>query len=158
MTIKYMIVKSAVKIYSITFDTSYGDIQLDIWDTVGQEKFGALRDSFYAGASGAIIMFDVTCTLSYANTIGRWCPHCTRICGDIPVAFCGNKVDIRNRSVPRKYINYQNGKQNYFYYDLSATSNYNIEKPFLFLIRKITGYATIIYIYINRKIYTNRQN
>lgn len=35
-------------------------------------------------------------------------------------------------------------KRNLVYHDLSALANHNIEKPFLTLIRKITGYIAVL--------------
>jgi Ras family len=49
--------------------------------------------------------------------------------------FCsGNKVDIKDRKVKAKSIVFHR-KKNLQYYDISAKSNYNFEKPFLWLAR-----------------------
>jgi GTP-binding nuclear protein Ran len=50
----------------------------------------------------------------------------------------GNKVDIKDRKVKAKQITFHR-KKNLQYYDISAKSNYNFEKPFLWLGRKLTG-------------------
>ena len=52
--------------------------------------------------------------------------------------LCGNKVDVRNRQVRAKTITFHR-KKNLQYYELSAKSNYNFEKPFLYLARKLAG-------------------
>lgn len=39
-------------------------------------------------------------------------------------------------------------KKNLQYYDISAKSNYNFEKPFLWLARKLTGYVGIKYFFM----------
>ncbi|XP_006901359.1 PREDICTED: GTP-binding nuclear protein Ran-like [Elephantulus edwardii] len=49
-----------------------------------------------------------------------------------------NKVGIKNRKLKVKSIIFHQ-KQNLQYYDISAQSNYNFEKPFLWLARKLTG-------------------
>ena len=49
----------ATEINPILIETNYGNIALDIWDTVGQEKFGTLRSSWYSKCKAFIIMFDV---------------------------------------------------------------------------------------------------
>merc|ERR1712216_1040343 len=56
----------------------------------------------------------------------------------IPIVLCGNKVDVRNRQVRAKTITFHR-KKNLQYYELSAKSNYNFEKPFLYLARKLAG-------------------
>lgn len=52
--------------------------------------------------------------------------------------MCGNKVDCKDRKVKPKDIQFHR-KKNLQYYDISAKSNYNFEKPFLYITRKLTG-------------------
>ncbi|XDB59206.1 hypothetical protein AB1E18_012606 [Capra hircus] len=61
-----------------------------------------------------------------------------RVCENIPIVLCGNKVDIKDRKVKAKSIVFHR-KKNLQYYDISAKSNYNFEKPFLWLARKLIG-------------------
>jgi len=61
-----------------------------------------------------------------------------RVCENIPIVLCGNKVDIKDRKVKAKSITFHR-KKNLQYYDISAKSNYNFEKPFLWLARKLLG-------------------
>lgn len=60
----------------------------------------------------------------------------------IPVVICGNKVDVVDRKVLPKSITFHRSK-NVQYYDISAKSNYNFEKPFLYLGRRFFGCACI---------------
>jgi GTP-binding nuclear protein Ran len=48
-----------------------GQIQFDVWDTAGQEKFGGLRDGYYINGQCGIIMFDVTSRITYKN-VPNW--------------------------------------------------------------------------------------
>ena len=82
-------------------------------------------------------MFDVTSRTTYKN-VPTWHRDITRVCEDIPIVLCGNKVDVRNRQVRAKTITFHR-KKNLQYYDISAKSNYNFEKPFLYLARKLAG-------------------
>ncbi len=59
-----------------------------------------------------------------------------RVCDNIPMVLCGNKVDMKDRKVKGKQITFHR-KKNLQYYDISAKSNYNFEKPFLWLARKL---------------------
>lgn len=61
-----------------------------------------------------------------------------RVCENIPIVLCGNKVDVKERKVKAKTITFHR-KKNLQYYDISAKSNYNFEKPFLWLARKLVG-------------------
>lgn len=57
--------------------------------------------------------------------------------------LCGNKVDVKERKVKAKTITFHR-KKNLQYYDISAKSNYNFEKPFLWLARKLVGNPQLV--------------
>jgi GTP-binding nuclear protein Ran len=82
-------------------------------------------------------MFDVTSRVTYKN-VPNWHRDLTRVCENIPIVLTGNKVDIKDRKVKAKSIVFHR-KKNLQYYDISAKSNYNFEKPFLWLARKLVG-------------------
>ncbi|XP_077995620.1 GTP-binding nuclear protein Ran-like [Glandiceps talaboti] len=125
------------EVHQLTFYTNMGPVGFNVWDTAGQEKFGALRDGYYIGAHCAIIMFDVTSRVTYKN-VPHWHRDLVRVCENIPIVLCGNKVDVKDRKVRAKQIVFHR-KKNIQYYDISAKSNYNYEKPFLWCLRKLTG-------------------
>lgn len=62
----------------------------------------------------------------------------TRVCENIPIVLCGNKVEVKDRKVKAKQITFHR-KKNLQYYEISAKVNYNFEKPFLWLTRKVAG-------------------
>ncbi|KAG2165180.1 hypothetical protein JADG_004919 [Aureobasidium aubasidani] len=68
-----------------------------------------------------------------------------RVCENIPIVLCGNKVDVKERKVKAKTITFHR-KKNLQYYDISAKSNYNFEKPFLWLARKLVGNQTLDFV------------
>ncbi|KAL4641714.1 GTP-binding nuclear protein Ran isoform X1 [Arapaima gigas] len=144
-----------VEVHPLVFHTNRGAIKFNVWDTAGQEKFGGLRDGYYIQGNQftkpckfqlycksyisqcAIIMFDVTSRVTYKN-VPNWHRDLVRVCENIPIVLCGNKVDIKDRKVKAKSIVFHR-KKNLQYYDISAKSNYNFEKPFLWLARKLIG-------------------
>ena len=95
-----------VEVHPLVFYTNRGVIQFNCWDTAGQEKFGGLRDGYYRQSQGAILMFDVTSQVTY-NNVTRWHGDLVRVCGDIPIVLCGNKVDERGHQVKAKSITFQ---------------------------------------------------
>jgi GTP-binding nuclear protein Ran len=113
------------------------------WDCAGQEQFGVLRGGYKEGQC-AIIMFEVTARQSYKN-VPSWHRDIVRDCDHIPMVLCGNKVDVMDRKVKPKQINFHRRK-NLQYYDLSAKTNYNFERPFLWLARKITGDSNLSFV------------
>ncbi len=126
-----------MEVNSIVFYTNHGPIKLDLWDTAGQEKLGGLREGYYIGAHCAIIMFDVSSRITYKN-VPKWYKDLTRICESIPIVLVGNKVDQKDRKVKARQINFHR-KRNLQYYDVSAKSNYQYEKPFLWILKTLTG-------------------
>jgi len=125
------------EVVPLDFYTTHGRVAFIVWDTAGQEKFGCLRDAYYIDAKGGIIMFDVTSRMTYKN-VPNWHRDLTRVCGDIPIVLCGNKVDVKERKVAPKQITFHRRK-NLQYYDISVKSNYNYEKPFVYLLRRLAG-------------------
>jgi len=134
-----------VEVHPLTFYTSLGAIIYNCWDTAGQEKFGGLRDGYYVGGKAAIIMFDVTSRITY-KSVSVWHRDLTRVCENIPIVLCGNKVDVKDRKVKPKHIVFHRKKPNIQYYDISAKSNYNFEKPFLWITRKLTGNQNVKFV------------
>ncbi|GKT55509.1 GTP-binding nuclear protein gsp1 ran [Colletotrichum tofieldiae] len=138
---KYM-ATLGVEVHPLGFTTNFGQIQFDVWDTAGQEKFGGLRDGYYINGQCGIIMFDVTSRITYKN-VPNWHRDLVRVCENIPIVLCGNKVDVKERKVKAKTITFHR-KKNLQYYDISAKSNYNFEKPFLWLARKLVGNPALV--------------
>lgn len=78
--------------------TTNGDINVQLWDIAGQERFAGLSRIFYTHAVAAIIVFDITKRDSFENTI-KWkddinskvfLPSGERI----PVLLLANKIDL----------------------------------------------------------------
>lgn len=134
---KKYIATVGAEVHPILFYTNKGNVKFVIWDTAGQEKLGGLRDGYYIQSNAAIIFFDVTARATYKN-VNKWYTDLTRVCGNIPMVLVGNKVDVKDRKVKPKMITFHR-KKNIQYYDISAKSNYNYEKPFLYLIRRLLG-------------------
>ena len=98
-----------VEVHPLVFYTNRGAIQFNCWDTAGQEKFGGLRDGYYIQGQCAIIMFDVTSRVTYKN-VPSWHRDLVRVCENIPIVLCGNKVDIKDRKVKAKSITFHRKK------------------------------------------------
>ncbi|ELR12911.1 GTPbinding protein [Acanthamoeba castellanii str. Neff] len=142
---KYYIPTLGTEVQPLAFDTTRGKVILNIWDSVGGEKPGLLREGHYIGADAAIILFDVTNRFSYRR-VPLWYAGISRLCGEaIPVVLCGNKVDLKDqRQVKPKQITFHR-KKNLPYFDISAKSNYNLEKLFLFVCRRLMNDAQLVF-------------
>ncbi len=83
---------------------------------------------------GVILVFSVSDRLSYDN-INYWYNIYKKSTNNF--VLCGNKADIKNRIVKWNLINKRELK-NIQYFDISARSNYNFEKPYITLIKNLS--------------------
>jgi len=90
------------------------------------------------------MMFDVTSRNTYDN-VENWHCEVVRVCENIPIVLVGNKVDVEARRVKADDITFHREKI-LQYYDMSCKSNYNFEKPFLWLARKLTGVINLEFV------------
>jgi GTP-binding nuclear protein Ran len=106
-------------------------IVLEIIDCAGGSLPGREVDA-------CIIMFDVTSRRTFEKVPGYFEKVEARIADrkwkEIPIVLVGNKVDRNDRAV--QPLELKPFVSKYQYYDLSAKSNYNFEKPFMYLMRK----------------------
>eukprot|EP00759_Apiculatamorpha_spiralis_P028299 PhF_6_TR30765/c0_g1_i3/m.45314/K07936/RAN; GTP-binding nuclear protein Ran len=132
------------EVHRLGFDTStQGHCELMVRDTCGQEKFGPLRDAYYQGNQGAIIMYDVTSRISYKN-VPLWYRELMRVCDGIPIVLCGNKVDDLDRKIRPKVVTFHR-KKNLKHVDVSAKGLYRCDVPYLELLRKLTNDPTLVF-------------
>jgi GTP-binding nuclear protein Ran len=134
---------SRVEVHPLRFHTNRGEIKFNVWDTARREKFGT-PPGFYVRGECAIIMFDVATRISYKN-VPNWHRDLVRVCERIPIVLCGNKVDLAERKVKEKQITVHR-KKNLTYYDISAKTHYQQEKPFLWLARQLVGDPDLLFV------------
>jgi small GTP-binding protein len=112
-------------------------IKLQIWDTAGQERFRTITKTYYKGAHGIILTYDVTDNNSFKN-IRNWIKQIeanaqTNVCK----VLVGNKCDKPDRVVSeedgRKLA--EDFKMNFF--ETSAKTNQNVNEVFNFLTEEI---------------------
>lgn len=89
-------------------------------------------------------MFDVTSRVTY-KSVPNWHRDITRVCENIPIVLCGNKVEVKERKVKAKTITFHR-KKNLPYYEISAKVNYNFEKPFIWIARKLSGNNELVFV------------
>ena len=77
-------------------------MEVQMWDTAGQERFASLGISYYRGASGAFIVFDVANRISF-NSVKKWVAE-IRLESDpnVTIVLIGNKIDKTPREVNRE--------------------------------------------------------
>jgi small GTP-binding protein len=79
-------------------------IKLILWDMAGQEVFKELRKSFYDGATGLVLMCDITRKRTF-NQLPKWLNEADENIGErVPVVVVGNKVDKKPHRVEEEDI------------------------------------------------------
>lgn len=68
-------------------------VKLQIWDTAGQERYRSVTRSYYRGAAGCLLAYDITCRQSYEH-VPQWLNSARSLAGpDVAVMLIGNKAD-----------------------------------------------------------------
>ncbi|GFE54080.1 GTP-binding protein yptV4 [Babesia ovis] len=106
-------------------------IKLQIWDTAGQESFRSITRSYYRGAAGALLVFDISRRSTFEH-LTKWLEE-VKDHGSptMTIVLIGNKTDVSKREVE-----YYEGKafadeNNLIYMETSAKGDYNVEEAFL---------------------------
>lgn len=117
------------KIRTINMDGKV--IKLQIWDTAGQERFRTIVSSYYRGAHGIMVVFDITNKESFEN-IPMWCEEIKKYAGgSVKKILIGNKSDFDTK----RQVEYSEAKEladsmNMDYIETSAKTALNVEKAF----------------------------
>jgi len=77
-------------------ETSDGtQVKFQIWDLAGQPHFKAVREGFYRGSRGALLVYDVTRRETYDH-VELWVTELLDNAGaKTPIVLVGNKIDLR---------------------------------------------------------------
>ncbi|KAG7222635.1 hypothetical protein INR49_026244 [Caranx melampygus] len=77
-------------------------IKLQIWDTAGQERFHTITTSYYRGAMGIMLVYDITNAKSFEN-ISKWLRNIDEHANeDVERMLLGNKCDMEDKRVVPK--------------------------------------------------------
>ena len=107
-------------------------VKMQIWDTAGQERFRTITSSYYRGAHGIIVVYDVTDRESFKN-VENWMKEISRYASEnVSKLLVGNKSDIEGKKV----VSYEEGKEladqlGVKFLETSAKTAQNVESAFL---------------------------
>ena len=112
-------------------------IKLQIWDTAGQERFHTITTSYYRGAMGIMMVYDIVNPRSFDN-IARWLRHIDEHASeDVVKMLIGNKCDRPDRVVPKERGERIAAEHGIRFLETSAKANINIEEAFYQLAESI---------------------
>ncbi|KAK0423741.1 hypothetical protein QR680_008305 [Steinernema hermaphroditum] len=106
-------------------------IKLQIWDTAGQERFHTITTSYYRGAMGIMLVYDITNAKSFEN-IAKWLRNIDEHASeDVEKMLLGNKCDMADRRVVSKERGEKIAVEHSIrFLETSAKANINIDKAF----------------------------
>ncbi|KAF2946147.1 hypothetical protein DAI22_02g270400 [Oryza sativa Japonica Group] len=107
-------------------------IKLQIWDTAGQERFRTITSSYYRGAHGIIIVYDVTDQESF-NNVKQWLNEIDRYASDnVNKLLVGNKSDLTaNKVVSSETAKAFADEMGIPFMETSAKNATNVEQAFM---------------------------
>ncbi|XP_018011276.1 ras-related protein Rab-10 [Hyalella azteca] len=107
-------------------------IKLQIWDTAGQERFHTITTSYYRGAMGIMLVYDITNPKSFDN-IAKWLRNIDEHANkDVEKMILGNKCDMEDkRVIPKEKGEDIAAEHGIRFLETSAKANINIEQAFL---------------------------
>lgn len=101
-----------------------------LWDTAGQEKFHVITKSYYRGAHGIALVYDV-CDKNSFDKLGYWMENIkTEASEDVFLILIANKIDKPDRVVSSEEGKSVADKHGYKYFETSAKSGLNVVKAF----------------------------
>lgn len=121
-----------------TIDINGKRVKLQIWDTAGQERFHTITTSYYRGANGIMLVYDITNPKSFDN-ITKWLKNITDFASDdVERILLANKCDMEEK----RMISTARGQEvatanNIKFYETSAKNNQNISDAFVTLAEDI---------------------
>jgi len=122
-------------------------VNLTIWDTAGQEKFSSMTSSYYRGAHGIFLVYDVTKRESFTH-VAKWLAEIDMYAtnNDIVKYLIGNKIDLGE---DKRAVSEAEGKQfaaknNLLFIECSSKDDIGINTAFETLINAVLDSPSLI--------------
>jgi len=120
-------------------------VKVQLWDTAGQERFRTIAKSYYKGAHGIILIYDVSNPKTYDN-IKKWLAQIkeeasSKVC----IILVANKIDHEERVVTEEEGEKLAKSFNLKIFEASAKENINVTEAFQEVIENISvNYSNIM--------------
>ena len=108
------------------------------WDTAGQERFRTITSSYYRGAHGIIVVYDVTDAQTFAS-VKTWLSEIERFaCENVNRLLVGNKSDLKDQREVTTEEGEEFARQNQIMFiETSALDKSHVEDAFKHLVEAI---------------------
>ena len=117
------------EVYKLTVSDT--KIQMQIWDTAGQEQYRSLVQSYYRDAVGVIVVFSFNNHKSFEG-LEEWIADARNYCHPkVRILLVGNKIDLESeRTVSKAEIEQFAKYHKLEYVETSAKTNTNVKEVF----------------------------
>lgn len=112
-------------------------MKLSLWDTAGQETYKSVTRSYFRGASGALLVFDLSRKSTFQH-VTDWLNDLRQIAEpDIVIVLVGNKADLTQQEDNKREVTREEAEEwarrngILEYVETSAKSGENVEKAFM---------------------------
>lgn len=133
--------------YDLTIGVEFGtrmikigdkQIKLQIWDTAGQENFRSITRSYYRGAIGALLVYDITKRETF-NHLTNWLIEVNeRSNENMQIMLVGNKADLKHKRLLSTEEGEAFARENgLMFLETSAKEAVNVEEVFVNTAKKI---------------------
>ncbi|KAI1310061.1 ras family-domain-containing protein [Xylaria venustula] len=121
--------------------------KLNIFDTAGQERFRTLSTSYYRGAHGVILVYDISNKKSFAS-MEKWFDEARANANpDAVLYLVGSKLD--KVAAGGRAVTFEQGKafaeaQGAEFCEISSKTRENVKRPFIELVDRIVQKPELI--------------
>ena len=114
-------------------------VKIQIWDTAGQERYKSITKSYFKGAKGALIVYDISIKQSF-NNVDKWIDDLKEFGEDCTcILLVGNKCDLDNiRQVSMDEVRKKAEQYNVGFCETSAKTGKDVDVAFQRLIEEIS--------------------
>ena len=122
------------------FDIEGKSVKAQIWDTAGQERYKSITTTYYKGAKGALIVYDITRKETF-DSVDRWISEVLNS-GDknMTMLLIGNKCDLDNQRQVTKEQGEEKAKAfKVAFLETSASSGENLDVAFEMIMKEVNN-------------------
>ena len=107
-------------------------VKLQIWDTAGQESFRSITRSYYRGAAGALLVYDITRRETFTQ-LTKWLTEARENgSSNMVIMLIGNKSDLNHRRTVSTEEGAKFAEENgLIFLETSAKTAANVEEAFV---------------------------
>jgi Ras-related protein Rab-1A len=133
-------------------------VKCQIWDTAGQERFRTITHTYYHGANGVLLVYDITNPDTFKN-IPTWIEDVKQYAPEnVSMVLVGNKSDLKHKRLVSYEMGHEFAKEHGMeFYETSAKTSQGVEEVFHGILKKMIESKNYMSNSLVTKVYDNQQ-